>query len=94
MEQNRILNFELNSNFFSILNNETINEDLLFNPYENIDIKCQYFDICKVINHLKSKKGLKIIGLNIQSLQSKFIDFQEFVDEFLRQGCYLDIMLR
>jgi len=92
MEQNRILNFELNSNFFSILNNETINEDLLFNPYENIDIKCQYFDISKVINHLKSKKGLKIIGLNIQSLQSKFIDFQEFVDEFLRQGCYLDII--
>ncbi len=92
MEQNRILNFDLNSNLFSLLNNETINENLLFNPYENIDIKCQYFDICKVINHLKSKKGLKIIGLNIQSLQSKFIDFQEFVDEFLRQGCYLDII--
>lgn len=94
MEQNndRILDFELNSNFFSILNNETNSDEFLFNPYDNIDVKCQYFDTDKIINHLNSKKGLKIVSLNIQSLQAKFIDLQEFIDEFWRQNCYLDII--
>ncbi len=46
MEQynDRILDFEINSNFFSILNNETNTDEFLFNPYENIDVRCQYFD--------------------------------------------------
>ncbi len=94
MEQNddRIIDFELNSNFFFILNNETNFDEFLFNPYENIDVKCQYFDTDKIINYLNSKKGLKIVSLNIQSLQAKFIDFQEFIDEFWRQNCYLNII--
>ena len=63
MEQNddRILDFELNSNFFSIFNNETNFDEFLFNPYENIDVKCQYFDT------VKGTKYLKKSHLNIKS---------------------------
>ena len=53
----RILGLQQNDdyNFFSKLG--TDDEEIIINPYENIDIKCRYFNVDETIKHLKSKKG-------------------------------------
>jgi hypothetical protein len=88
----RILGLQQNDdyNFFSKLG--TDDEEIIINPYENIDIKCRYFNVDETIKHLKSKKGLSILSWNIWSLKKKFNQFKDFINIFNLEGCFFDII--
>ena len=70
----RILELQQNDNFNFFSKLGTNEEEIIINPYENIDIKCRYLNVDETIKHLKSKKGLSILSWNIWSLKKNSIN--------------------
>ena len=64
-----------NSLFNSYLFN-THDDDIDDSPYSNLDVKCTYFDENQYVMNFKNLKKFSILSLNIQSLPSKFTEFQ------------------
>ena len=92
----RIFNIQNNDNFnfFSKVQQDVNlnNPDLNINPFDDIDLLCQYANINETIEKMKNKKGIKMISWNIRSLQANFNEFKEFIDLLQRGGCFLDII--
>ena len=93
-DNDRILNIQNNNNlnFFSKVQQD--NDEFMINPYDDLNMSCQYSNIKETIENMKNKKGLKIISWNIRSLQANFNQFKDFIDSFNREGCCLDIICR
>ena len=91
-DNDRILNIQNNNNlnFFSKVQQD--NDEFMINPYDDLNMSCQYSNIKETIENMKNKKGLKIISWNIRSLQANFNQFKDFIDSFNREGCCLDII--
>ena len=97
MEMN---NFNINDRIFEIQNDNNCNffskvqeqDEFNINPYEDLNVLCQYSSINKSIEEMKNRKGIKIVSWNVRSLQKNFSDFKEFIDLYHREGCFLDII--
>ena len=91
---------DINDSIFNIQNDNNYNffskfqqdDSFNINPYDDLDVLCQYSNINETIEKLKNKKGLKIISWNIRSLQTNFNQFKELIDLFHSEGCFLDII--
>ena len=88
----KLLNFQNNDNFNLFSKLRLDNEEDIINPYEDTNILCQYSNIDETIIKMKSKKGLRLLSWNIQSLRAKFNEFKEFIDIFHRENCFFDII--
>ena len=77
------LNVDPSFNFSnSLFNSKLLNtqdDDSNDSPYSNLDVQCSYFDENQYINNFKNLKNISILSLNIQSLSSKFAEFQELI---------------
>ena len=74
------LNTDPSFNFSnSLFNSDLFNthdDDIDDSPYSNLDVKCTYFDENQNVTNFKNLKKFSILSLNIQSLPSKFTEFQ------------------
>ena len=77
------LNVDPSFNFSnSLFNSELLNtqdDDSNDSLYSNLDVQCSYLDENQYINNFKNLKNISILSLNIQSLSSKFAEFQELI---------------
>ena len=89
---NRISSIKSNDsmNFFSKL---SIQDNDVINPYENINISCDYMSIKESFHHMKGNSGLKVLSWNIQSLNSKFNEFLDFIKAYEYKKCSFDIIM-
>ena len=93
-------NNDINDSIFDIQNDNNFNffskfeqdDSFNINPYDDLNVLCQYSSINETIKKLKNKKGLKIISWNIRSLQANFNQFKELIDLFHSEECFLDII--
>ena len=88
----KLLNFQNNDNFNLFSKLRLDNEEDIINPYDDTNILCQYSNINETIIKMKSKKGLRLLSWNIQSLRAKFNEFKEFIDIFHIENCFFDII--
>ena len=70
----------------------TQDDDSNDSPYSNLDVQCSYFDENQYINNFKNLKNISILSLNIQSLPSKFAEFQELIQNLQINKCEPDIL--
>ena len=79
-----------NSDLFSnILNDEYI-YDL---PYANTHIQCKYADEYAFANEFSNINSFSYMTFNIQSLQSKFNQFQDMMQNLIDNHCAPDVLL-
>ena len=62
-------------------------------PYANIDIKCKYLDEFQYCLEYKNLKNLSFMTFNIQSLQSKFNQFKDMMQNLINNSCAPEIIL-
>ena len=74
----RILELQQNDNFNFFSKLGTNEEEIIINPYENIDIKCRYLNVDETIKHLKSKKGFINPELEHLEIKKKIQSIQRF----------------
>ena len=90
------LNSDPSYNFSnSLFNSDLLNthdDDLNDSPYSNLDVQCTYFDENQYVTNFKNLKKFSILSLNIQSLPSKFTEFQELIQHFQINNCEPDIL--
>ena len=90
------LNVDPSFNFSnSLFNSKLLNtqdDDSNDSPYSNLDVQCSYFDENQYINNFKNLKNISILSLNIQSLSSKFAEFQELIQNLQIYKCEPDIL--
>lgn len=86
------MNFQNNDNYNLFSKLRLDNEEDVINPYEDSNIFCQYSNVNESITKMKSKKGLRLLSWNIQSLRAKFNEFKEFIDIFHGENCFFDII--
>ena len=85
--------FDIQSNFDNnLLSKLSENNDETINPYDNINISCNYKNFDQTLQHMKVKEGLRILSWNIHSLKKKFNDFKDFLNCFHAENCYYDII--
>ena len=70
----------------------THDDDINDSPYSNLDVQRTYFDENQYVTNFKNLKKFSIHSLNIQSLPSKFTEFQELIQHFQRNNCEPDIL--
>ena len=70
----------------------TQDDDSNDSPYSNLNVQCSYFDENQFINNFKILKNISILSLNIQSLPSKFAEFQELIQNLQINKCEPDIL--
>jgi hypothetical protein len=58
----------------------------------NIDIDCKYVCENELISAVRGSERSYVISFNIQSLNSKFVEFQSFVNSLLLKNCAPDII--
>ena len=82
--------------FDSLFQNENgigIEENIIFDsPYENCFLNCAYYSEDEFANCFKDTKLSSLLSLNIQGLASKFINFQEFLNELACHKFSFDII--
>ncbi len=91
LENNQDFNFleQLSkSDLFEVSND--INND---SPYCNIDLHCKYHDEMQYVSSYANTNAVTYMSLNIQSLQSKFSQFQEMIQNLNNNNCAPDIIM-
>ncbi len=79
-----------NSDLFSnILNDEYIDDS----PYANTHIQCKYADEYAFANEFSNINSFSYMTFNIQSLQSKFNQFQDMMQNLIDNHCAPDVIL-
>ena len=92
LDVNRISSIKSNDsmNLFSKL---SLQDNDIINPYEDINMTCDYMSIKDSFCHMKGNSGLKVLSWNIQSLNSKFNEFLDFIKGYEYKKCYFDIIV-
>lgn len=62
------------------------------NPYENINLSCDYLDTQSFISKYKSVEDISLLSWNIQGLSSHFSQLCDFVDNLASNNFSLDIL--
>ena len=84
---------DIQSNFDNnLLSKLSENNDEIMNPYDSINISCNYKNFEQTLQHLKDNEGLRILSWNIHSLKKKFNDFKDFLNCFHADKCSFDII--
>ena len=82
--------------FLSLFNNDNhagiINDFVNDSPYADINLSCSYLDESQFVQKFKNFKQLSFMSFNIQSLPSKFADFQELICNLELNNCAPDII--
>ena len=90
---NRDRIFDIESNFEkNLLAKLSENNEEVLNPYDGINISCNYRNFEQTSQHMKGHEGLKLLSWNIQSLKSKFNDFEDFLNSFHEKKCHFDVI--
>ena len=84
-EQGNLFNSDLHS-----LNPHDDNID--DSPYSNLQVQCNYFDESQFVSKYFNCNKFSIMSFNIQSLPSKFNEFQEFIQNFQINKCEPDLI--
>ena len=66
--------------------------DFSDSPYHNCNILCSYMDETKFSNTYKNLKNFSFMSLNIQSLPSKFIEFNDMISNLNVNKCSPDVI--
>ncbi len=61
--------------------------------YANINIGCKYMDETTFCNEYSRTNKFSFLSLNVQSLNAKFTDLQETIDNFILNKCSPDVLL-
>ena len=61
-------------------------------PYSNLQVQCNYFDENQFASKYFNSNKFSIMSFNIQSLPSKFDEFQELIQNFQINKCEPDII--
>jgi endonuclease/exonuclease/phosphatase (EEP) superfamily protein YafD len=62
------------------------------NPYESLQISCDYYDENEYSLKYRNLKNFSMLSLNIQSLSAKFNEFRELLSHFDSAACSPDII--
>ncbi len=62
------------------------------NPYESLQISCDYYDENEYSLKYRNRKNFSMLSLNIQSLLAKFNEFRELLSHFDSAACSPDII--
>ena len=73
------------------VNNDDDDVDL-GSPYSNSEISCEFYDTINFASTFENLSQFSMMSLNIQSLPSKFTDFEEFISELSDKNCTPDIL--
>ena len=57
------------------------------NPYDNLSIKCNYFDEAQYICEHRNLKKFSLLSLNTQSLPAKYNELCEFIYSLHNANC-------
>ena len=68
------------------------NDDDPSSPYTNHNISCEFYDTNAFISNFKNSSNFSLMSLNIQSLPSKFSDFEELINELSSNNCSFDVI--
>lgn len=90
LQNNNIYDFisQLNDNPF----NETLNDEPIHSLYDDISVKCGYFDEQEFIDKFEKNTNFSVLSWNIQSLPSKFTEFQDNLDLYHSRGFQFDVI--
>jgi exonuclease III len=64
----------------------------LNSPYSNSEISCEIYDTANFTSTFSNSKNFSMMSLNIQSLQAKFSEFEEYIYELSRNNCNFDVI--
>ena len=94
------LNSEQEYDFLNVLSNHDsplkppIDNDYYDDSlYNNIQLKCKYFDENQFIDKHKNLNKFSYLSFNIQSLPAKFSDFQGLINNLQINNCAPDVIL-
>ena len=62
-------------------------------PYSNLELSCNYIDETAFVKKYNTSNNFSYLSLNIQSLSSKFNDFNEFINNLTHNNCSPNIIL-
>ena len=79
-----------NSDLFNIFPNDELIHD---SPYTNTQIYCKYNDECAYIKDHKNLNYFSYMTFNIQSIHSKFNQFQDMIQNLIDNHCAPDVIL-
>ncbi len=79
-----------NADFFNLRHEDTNFND---SPYSNIDVQCKYYDETQYTSIFNNVNAFTYMSFNIQSLTSKFLQFQEMIQILIDHNCAPDIIL-
>ena len=85
LESNNDLDFRFQ--YEALYNDENLYED----PYSNINLCSKFYDMDSVLN-LSANGHSLYLSLNIQSLNSKFDEFQQFITELQQKNVNIDVI--
>ena len=61
-------------------------------PYNELSINCNYYEEPHFLNKFKDCKSLSLLSLNIQSISSKFNEFNTFISDLQRSNFKFDFI--
>ena len=82
---------DLNYDFISKFNNLDLDDFNFDNPFSNVEINSNYYDENEFCARYRNFSGLSLITWNIQSLNSKFDGFKEFISTLSEKNIIIDV---
>lgn len=84
-----VLNSNTNFNLFKLFEQSTSEFN---NPYDGIEISCEYFESNNLFSEFKNDNNIKLLSWNICSLNAKFNDFKDYVNVLCENEVTFDII--
>ena len=78
--------------FFKMINNYDQTDNILDSPYLDFNIQTLYLDEIEFLNKFAKKKEISLLSLNINSLNSKFLELNELVNILNEEKFSFDII--
>ena len=82
-------NFDFFHQFNKFFDND---DDANTSPYGNLNINCVYLDEEQFVVKYQNIGNLSIMSINVQSLQAKFSELNEFISLLAENGCNPEII--
>lgn len=78
--------------FFKMINNYDQTDNILDSPYLDFNMQTLYLDEIEFLNKFAKKKEISLLSLNINSLNSKFLELNELVNILNEEKFSFDII--
>jgi hypothetical protein len=86
------LNLNQDLDFFTMYNREHRDPEIDDDPYFGINVSSKYYDIHSLSSSIHVKKSPVYISINIQSLQSKYEQFLQEINELEQKGIEIEVI--